>query len=186
MAAGVPGVVSLLERVLPSPASPPRSFIDPQGWLTDEEMLSYLLARNGTHRSAEIRIDLGMPYSVGELCRQSIDPSHWVWKVLMSYSWKEPGQHINVLELVVVLDVLRRQGRDQKCHGQRLITLVDNQVAVSCLSKGRSSARALQGPLRRISAVCLAAHFRLFLGWIQSKWNPADGPSRWAKRRRHA
>ena len=186
VAAGVPGVVSLLERVLPSPASPLRSFIDPQGWLTDEEMLSYLLARNGTHRSAEIRIDLGMPYSVGELCRQSIDPSHWVWKVLMSYSWKEPGQHINVLELVAVLDVLRRQGRDQKCHGQRLITLVDNQVAVSCLSKGRSSARALQGPLRRISAVCLAAHFRLCLGWIKSKWNPADGPSRWAKRRRHA
>jgi len=186
VAAGVPGVVSLLERVLPSPVAPLRSFIDPQQWLTDEEMLSYLLARNGTHRGAEIRIDLGMPYSVGELCRQSIDPSHWIWKVLMSYSWREPGQHINILELVAVLDLLRRQGRDPKHHDQRLITLVDNQVAMSCLSKGRSSARALQGPLRRISAVCLAAHFRLCLGWIKSKWNPADGPSRWAKRRRNA
>eukprot|EP00435_Cladocopium_sp_Y103_P006921 s1363_g2.t1 len=128
VAAGVPGVVSLLERVLPSPVTPLRSFIDPQQWLTDEEMLSYLLARNGTHRGAEIRIDLGMPYSVGELCRQSIDPSHWLWKVLMSYSWKQPGQHINVLELIAVLDLLRRQGRDSKFHGQRLVTLVDNQV----------------------------------------------------------
>jgi site-specific DNA-cytosine methylase len=184
VAAGAPGVVSLLDKFLPSPVAPLRSFIDPQNWLTDEEMLTYLLARNGTHRNAEIRVDLGMPYSVGELCRQSVDPTHWCWKVLMSYTWKEKGQHINVLELVAVLDVLRRQGRDQKFHNQRLVTLVDNQVAVSSLSKGRSSAKALQGPLRRISAVCLAAHFRLCLAWVKSKWNPADGPSRWAARRK--
>ena len=152
VAAGAPGVVSLLEKFLPSPVTPLRSFIDPQNWLTDEEMLTYLLARNGTHRNAEIRVGLGMPYSVGELCRQSVDPTHWCWKVLMSYTWKEQGQHINVLELIAVLDVLRRQGRDQKFHSQRLVTLVDNQVAVSSLSKGRSSAKALQGPLRRISA----------------------------------
>lgn len=184
VAAGAPGVVSLLDKFLPSPVASLRSFIDPQNWLTDEEMLTYLLARNGTHRNAEIRVDLGMPYSVGELCRQSVDPTHWCWKVLMSYTWKEKGQHINVLELVAVLDVLRRQGRDQKFHNQRLVTLVDNQVAVSSLSKGRSSAKALQGPLRRISAVCLAAHFRLCLAWVKSKWNPADGPSRWAARRK--
>eukprot|EP00438_Fugacium_kawagutii_P001042 Skav214386 [mRNA] locus=scaffold333:24516:28736:- [translate_table: standard] len=187
VAAGVPGVASLLQHVLPTPVTPLRSWIDPQGWLTDEEMLSYLLARNGTHRGAEIRVDLGMPCSVGELCRQSIDPGHWIWKVLLSYQWKQKGQHINVLELVAVLDLLRRQARDPKFHTHRMVTLVDNQVAMSCLVKGRSSARALQGPLRRISAVCLAAHFRLCLGWIKSKWNPADGPSRWAKKRqRHA
>ena len=32
---------------------------------------------------------LGTPFSVGELCRQSVDPSHWVWRVLLSYEWKE-------------------------------------------------------------------------------------------------
>ena len=146
--------------------------------------MSYLLARNGTHRNAEIRVDLGMPYAVGELCRQSVDPTHWVWKVLLSYAWKEKGQHINVLELVAVLDLLRRQARDPKFHSLKMLTLVDNQVALSCISKGRSSARALQGPLRRISAVSLAAHFRLCLAWVKSKWNPADGPSRWAKKKR--
>eukprot|EP00438_Fugacium_kawagutii_P002559 Skav209852 [mRNA] locus=scaffold1684:52755:56972:+ [translate_table: standard] len=186
VAPGMPGVVSLRSQVLPSPAVPLRPWLDPQGWLTDEEMLAYLLARNGTHRSAEIRIDLGMPFAVGELCRQSINPGHWLWKVLLSYEWREKGQHINTLELVAVLDLLRRQARQSKFHSQKLITLVDNQVAISCLTKGRSSAKALQGPLRRISAVTLAAHFKLCLAWIQSKWNPADGPSRWKKRRRHA
>ena len=184
VAAGAPGAVSLVHEILPSPVAPLRSLIDPQGWLTDEEALSYLLARNGTHRNAEIRVDLGMPYAVGELCRQSVDPTHWVWKVLLSYAWKEKGQHINVLELVAVLDLLRRQARDPKFHSLKMLTLVDNQVALSCISKGRSSARALQGPLRRISAVSLAAHFRLCLAWVKSKWNPADGPSRWAKKKR--
>ena len=184
VAAGVPGVVSLVNQVVPTPITPLRAWLDPQGWLTDEEALAYLLARNGTHRGGEIRIDLGMPYGVGELCRQSINPVHWVWKVLMSYTWKQKGQHINVLELVAVLDLLRKQARSSKFHNQRMVTLVDNQVALSCLAKGRSSARALQSPLRRINAVCLAAHIRLCLGWIKSKWNPADGPSRWAERRK--
>ena len=184
VAAGIPGVVSLASQVLPPPAVPLRSWIDPQEWLTNEEMLAYLLARTGTHRGGEIRIDLGMPYSVGELCRQSIDPGHWLWKVLLSYEWKKKDQHINVLELVAVLDLLRRLGRDGKFHSKRMVTLVDNQVAMSCITKGRSSARALQAPLRRINAVCLAGHLRLCLGWIKSKWNPADGPSRWAKKKR--
>jgi hypothetical protein len=184
VAAGTPGAVSLREQVLPSPLVLLRPWVDPQGWMTDEEALAYLLARNGTHRSAEIRVDLGTPFSVGELCRQSVDPTHWLWKVLLSYEWKEKGQHINTLELVAILDLLRRQGRDAKHQGHRLITLVDNMVALSCLSKGRSSSRSLQAPLRRISAVCLAAHFRLCLAWVKSKWNPADGPSRWAKKRR--
>ena len=184
VAAGMPGTVSLREQVLPSPIMLVRPWVDPQGWMTDEETLAYLLARNGTHRSAEIRVDLGTPFSVGELCRQSVDPSHWVWRVLLSYEWKEKGQHINTLELVAILDLLRRQGRDVKNQGKRLIALVDNMVAMSCLSKGRSSSRSLQAPLRRISAVCLAAHVRLCLAWVKSQWNPADGPSRWAKKRR--
>ena len=52
VAAGAPGAVSLVHEILPSPVAPLRSLIDPQGWLTDEEALSYLLARNGTHRNA--------------------------------------------------------------------------------------------------------------------------------------
>eukprot|EP00435_Cladocopium_sp_Y103_P035125 s1263_g9.t1 len=130
VAAGQAGAVSLREQVLPSPMVLLRPWVDPQGWMTDEEALAYLLARNGTHRSAEIRVDLGTPFCVGELCRQSVDPTHWLWRVLLSYQWKQPGQHINTLELVAILDLLRRQGRECKYQGHRLITLVDNMVAL--------------------------------------------------------
>ena len=82
--------------------------IDPRRWLTDEQVLTYLLTRAATHRGGEIRIQDGAPMAVGAACRQSIDPTHWTWKVLLSYQWKEPGQHINVLETAAVLDVLRK------------------------------------------------------------------------------
>jgi len=185
-AAGALGVGSLRQEISSLAGLPLRQWIDPERRLTDEELLVYLLTRNGTHRGTDIRIDLGQPYSVGEITRQSIDPSSWTWKVLMSYAWKEKNHHINVLEMVAVLDLLRKQVRHPKGHQLRMIVLVDNQVALSVLTKGRTSARALQSPLRRVAAVCLASELVVCFGWVKSKWNPADGPSRWAKRRRHA
>ena len=137
-------MVSLREQALPPPLHHARALVDPQNWLTDEETLTYLLARNGTCRCGEMWVDLGMAYSVGEVCHQSINPSHWVWKVVLSYKWKEGGQHINVLEVVAVLDLLRKLSRESKYLGHKLIILVDNQVAMSCITKGRSSARGLQ------------------------------------------
>jgi hypothetical protein len=104
----------------------------------------------------------------------------------MSYAWKNKDQHINVLEMVAVLDLLRKLSRNSKGHESRLVVLVDNQVSLSVLTKGRSSAKALQLPLRRVAAVTLASGLIVCYGWVKSKWNPADGPSRWASRRRDA
>ena len=63
-----------------------------------------------------------------------------------------------------------------------MLVLIDNQAVLGILTKGRSSARQLQGPLRRIASLVLAGHFRLMVAWIMSAWNPADGPSRWVSR----
>ena len=145
--------------------------IDPRRWLTDEQVLTYLLTRAATHRGGEIRIQDGAPMAVGAACRQSIDPTHWTWKVLLSYQWKEPGQHINVLETAAVLDVLRKLCREPKNHHKRYVILIDNQTALSALAKGRSSARALQNPLRRIGAILVAGGVVLHPGWVKSKWN---------------
>ena len=139
--------------------------------------------RAATHKGGEIRIRDGAPLATGVACRQSIDPTHWTWKVLLSYQWKEPGQHINVLETAAVLDVLRKLCRESKHHHKRYAILIDNQTALSALAKGRSSARALQSPLRRIGAILVAGGVVLHPGWVKSKWNPADGPSRWAAKR---
>ena len=180
------GVGSLRQEVSSLAGLPPRQCIDPERRLTDEELLVYLLTRNGSSRGTDIRIDFGQPYSVGELTRHSIDPSSWTWKVLMSYAWKNKDQHINVLEMVAVLDLLRKLSRNSKGHESRLVVLVDNQVSLSVLTKGRSSAKALQLPLRRVAAVTLASGLIVCYGWVKSKWNPADGPSRWASRHRVA
>lgn len=125
-------------------------------------------------------------YAVGEMSRHSIDPTSWTWKVLMAYAWKRKDQHINVLEMVSVLDLLRKLVRNVKCHNSPMVILVDNQVALSVLTKGRTSAKALQSPIRRVSAVLLASEVLACYGWIKSSWNPADGPSRWVQRRTHA
>jgi hypothetical protein len=45
----------------------------------------------------------------------------------MSYAWKNKDQHINVLEMVAVLDLLRKLSRNSKGHESRLVVLVDNQ-----------------------------------------------------------
>ena len=102
----------------------------------------------------------------------------------MSYAWKQREQHM--LEMVAVLDLLRKLTKNHKNHLRRFIVLVDNQVTLSVLTTGRTLARALQSPLRRVSAVSLAAELLVYYGWVKSKWNPADGPSRWARRPRHA
>eukprot|EP00435_Cladocopium_sp_Y103_P034076 s3144_g8.t1 len=185
-AAGISGVGSLRMEVCQLAGLPLRQYLDPERRLTDEELLVYLLTRNGTHRGTDIRMDLGTPYAVGEMTRQSIDPSSWTWKVLMSYAWKRKDQHINVLETIAVLDLLRKLSRSVKCHQSRIVILVDNQVALSVLTKGRTSAKALQSPIRRVCAVLLASEVLACFGWIKSGWNPADGPSRWQKRPKHA
>ena len=97
----------------------------------------------------DIRIDVGMPYAVGEMSRHSIDPTSWTWKVLMAYAWKRKDQHINVLEMVSVLDLLRKLVRNVKCHNSPMVILVDNQVALSVLTKGH-----LQKPCSHPSGGC--------------------------------
>ena len=182
-AVDIMGGGSLRSVVSPSASLPLQQALDPEKRLTDEELLVYLLTRNATHKGADIRMDFGLPYSVGEQARHSIDPASWTWKVLMSYAWKKPGQHINVLETVAVLDLLRKLARTPKYHQSRLVILVDNQVALSVLAKGRTSARALQSPLRRVAAVLLATGQLVCYGWVRSSWNPADAPSRWGQRK---
>ena len=176
------GVVAMRRRVLPPADVPLRAKLDPKHRLTDAELLAYLLTRQAVHKGCDIRMDRNIPFTYGSLCRHSIDPGNWKWKVLLSYRWKQGGQHINVLETTAVLDLARKLARDPKNHGLRSILLIDNIVSLSVQAKGRSSSRALHAPLRRLAGVLLAADLRFYLAWIKSGWNPADGPSRWKAR----
>jgi hypothetical protein len=168
--------------VLPLADVPLRAKLGPKHRLTDAELLAYLLTRQAVHKGCDIRMDRNVPFTYGSLCRHSIDPGNWKWKVLLSYRWKQGGQHINVPETTAVLDLARKLARDPKNHGLRSILLIDNIVSLSVQAKGRSSSRSLHASLRRLAGVLLAADLRFYLAWIKSGWNPADGPSRWKAR----
>ena len=142
------GVVAMRRRVLPPADVPLRAKLDPKHRLTDAELLAYLLTRQAVHKGCDIRMDRNIPFTYGSLCRHSIDPGNWKWKVLLSYRWKQGGQHINVLETTAVLDLARKLARDPKNHGLRSILLIDNIVSLLVQAKGRSSSRALHAPLR--------------------------------------
>ena len=169
-----------LKGPLPPPPAARKSLMSS---LSEEEFLIFGYSRLAATNGADIRLDLGLPYGPHQLARTTIDPSSWTWKVILSYSWKNQNQHINVLETVAVLDLLRKLGRDKESQGKRRLILIDNQAALGVLAKGRSSSKAMMAPLTRISAILIAGHMRLILGWVRTDWNPADGPSRWAKKR---
>jgi hypothetical protein len=176
-------IPTLRSRVLGGRTGLMRGVADPARRLTDEEFLVFAYSRVADAKGTDLRLDTCMPFAPHQVARASIDPGSWRWKVILSYAWKQSGQHINVLETAAVLDLLRKLARDEKSQGHRRLILVDNQAALGVLAKGRSTSKALMGRLMRCSALLMAGGLRLVLGWVRTDWNPADGPSRWVTKR---
>ena len=96
----------------------------------------------------------------------------------LSYKWRSSA-HINILEAQAVLDFSRSIAKAPRPHNQRKLFLLDSQVALGVLTKGRSSARRLNAVMQRLAAVLKVANIWPLFGWVPSALNPADGPSRW-------
>jgi hypothetical protein len=60
-----------------------------------------------------------------------------------------------------------------------VLHLVDSQVVLSALAKGRSPSRGLNYDLKKANALVLASGVVIVYGYIRRRENPADGPSRW-------
>lgn len=84
--------------------------------------------------------------------------------------------HINVLELSSVLKLVNRLVRAGK--GLRVVVLVDSNVIKCAASKGRSSSRALSRFLVRLAALAVAGGLYLVFGFVPTRLNPADDPTR--------
>ncbi|CAE7319157.1 unnamed protein product, partial [Symbiodinium sp. CCMP2592] len=86
------------------------------------------------------------------------------------------GQHINAKELKSYLQLERLiAGRHSSV---RLLALLDSQVALACVLKGRSSSPSLNSLLRRSLPVMLGADLYAGLGFVKSEDNVADDPTR--------
>ena len=98
------------------------------------------------------------------------------WSVTMEAPVKK-DKHINLLELEAVHDMIFRLARSG-LRRSRVLMLVDSQVTLGAVSKGRSSSRRVNFWLRKIAGVCLSYGLTVDLVWVPTKANPADAPSR--------
>ena len=89
-------------------------------------------------------------------------------------------EHINIKELRAYFAAARWRARALSGQLVRVVQILDSQVCIAVLVKGRSSSRKLQGVLRKVGAIHLAANQRPFFGYVHTADNPADKPPRWA------
>ena len=116
--------------------------------------------------------------------RASIPANLWKWATAAGWRWTGNREHINVLEMRAVLCSLRwRLERQHKIH-VKFVHLVDSQVCLHALSRGRSSSRKLRRTLLRINSLLLATGSHVLWTYVHTKQNPADAPSRRAGKRK--
>ena len=84
-------------------------------------------------------------------------------------------QHINVLELASALQAVKRIAAR---GGGRAILLLDSNVALQTIAKGRSSAESLASLLRKICSLCLAFGVSLSVHFCPTRLSVSDDPSR--------
>jgi hypothetical protein len=123
-----------------------------------------------------VRLDTG---SVLDGCVQLVpDPAiAWDLKCAQSYAWRSP-QHINVLELIAVLNYFRAWLCDGGNRSIRTLHVVDSRVVSCVIAKGRSSSIMLNRVLRRLAGLTLAADTYIVPVWTISAWNFSDDGSR--------
>ena len=148
--------------------------------LGDDELAAALvvsLLRRSDSRGSDIRLDTGVPFVARAWPRVTVDPQRWRWQTCRAWEFKKP-QHINELELQALVGLMKWRGRRLDSFGKRFLVLVDSQVVLAVVCKGRSSARRLARILLRFNALVLATHCRPLFAFVRSAENPADAPSR--------
>ena len=116
---------------------------------------------------------------------------HPIWQeVVTSADFRQYGplrqsdrkEHINLKEISAALAADRRQG--EKEPGTYFVHLQDSQVSLACMVKGRSSSWAINKKLRASIPHHVGNNNRAYYGFVRSKLNPADDPTRGVKLRR--
>ena len=116
--------------------------------------------------------------------RTSVPARLWKWRTAASWAWKGGKEHINVLELRAVLCALKWRIEKQHKVQIKLVHMVDSQVCLHALSRGRSSSRKLRRTLLRINSLLLATGCQVMWAYVHTKENPADAPSRRVQKRK--
>jgi len=129
-----------------------------------------------------VRLDWGADEPASELVdhRSFVSPfcASVSWRVICQYKFRYV-KHINILEAESLLTAVRwivKQGY-RSC---RCIFLVDSRVLTGAVCKGRSSSIQLNYVLRKLAGYALTYDLYYEIVWVQTEFNPADAPSRFA------
>lgn len=89
---------------------------------------------------------------------------------------KKKREHINLKEISASLKAETRYGR--QWPSSYFVNLQDSQVSLAALVKGRSSSWSINQKLRKSIPNHLGFNARPFYGFVRSKYNPGDDPTR--------
>ena len=144
-----------------------------------QTLVSHIL-RHGERGGTDVRLDINVPYRMKAWPRSGLRSRLFNWSIVHGYSWQQKA-HINGLELQAVLNGLRWRLRKACRSGHRILHLVDSQVVAAILAKGRTSSFKLQVGVSTYSALVVASGTVVAVGYIDTRDNPSDIPSRWAE-----
>lgn len=135
------------------------------------------LLRRVNHTGSDVRVSTGAVTNPRAFPRQSAPAGWWIWEKVFAYKWKS-NDHINSLELRSLVHALEWRVTHLQEASIRAFHLTDSYIAMSIVSKGRTSSRMLKPLLRRLSAVLLAFDVYLIVSHVESSENPTDAASR--------
>ena len=146
---------------------------------TGEEVLSRKLLHFVSIKGEDLMLQAASENQVKfHRLRTSIPARLWKWRAVCGWPWRLSGFHINVLEMQAVLTTLQWRVRKRQNFKCRFLHLTDSLVTLHSLSRGRSSSRKLRSVLSKINATLLACDLHPVWGYVSTKQNPADRPSR--------
>ena len=135
------------------------------------------LHQNAMYRGSDVRLASGVLTRPSIWPRRTIDPGWWSWRVALSHPLRPA--HINAQEIKAVLSTFQLRLESCSNVGTRHAHLLDSQVSMGLLCKGRSSSNQLMRILKRVLALILAGHTYAAYVYVATHLNPADPPSKW-------
>jgi hypothetical protein len=143
----------------------------------ESALLTEQLFRRVSHRGVDLRLGVALTGKPHIWPVRAVPADMYLWMTVVS----QPLQmaHINQQESRALLVAVRYRTRILSELNKRAVHLVDSLVTMFALAKGRSSATDIIRILRRTNALILMGGLTMCVGYVSTKNNPADRPSRW-------
>ena len=165
-----------LRKTLPCPLQRRLGYGQPSRGQRPNVLVGHI-SRHVAQNGSDVSISLGIPFSSKGGNHVSLRADWWSWKMLFTSKWRFRN-HINSLEMRMVVQAAKWRSRNPDNFSKRWLHLADSMVCNYILSKGRTSSHMLQPLVRQHAAILLALNSVEIHGHVDSSENPTDKASR--------